>query len=175
MSQLWYHGSCRPLTKSQLKFDNAKLYRGNAHGTDDGYGFYITTDRETAAAYGDHITAFTWQAKKPSREVANDRHQFTVNQLLTLIHSVHGEDDFGDVAYDGLQPVLQRAVKNYQESTDNDVDLINSLINATSDPVGVCRWLAHHGFDYSVSATYPNQRIVYNLACLKVVAASTVK
>lgn len=113
------------------------------NGTAIGQGFYFTSDENYAHGYGDNVKSFYLNIRKP---LSKNELTITYNELYSLMNEIdlnqakNDEDfgygflyDYGDVDYEGREKVLKQAVEMEYKSSDNDVELIGGLINASGN------------------------------------------
>lgn len=137
-----YHGSPADFNTFSLK------YLGT-NGTNEGYGFYFTDDKEIAESYSKGTEAQRHQGadgklfevyldiKKPlsDTEVTMSRAEF--RKFLMEMNKQVDEDgepldflsNYGDVSWEGLQSVINSAMEVEYDGSDSDVNMIHSIIN----------------------------------------------
>ena len=137
-----YHGSPADFNTFSLK------YLGT-NGTNEGYGFYFTDDKEIAESYSKGTEAQRHQGadgklfevyldiKKPlsDTEVTMRRSEF--RKFLMEMNKQVDEDgepldflsNYGDVSWEGLQSVINSAMEVEYDGSDSDVNMIHSIIN----------------------------------------------
>lgn len=123
-----YHGS--PNSFSVFSYDFLRT-----NGTTEGAGFYFTTKKEIAEGYAegtDNLIEAYLSIQKP---LNYDTLTMTRKDVETFIKALdpNGENyltNYGDVAWEGYQNVLDRAVENEYEYATDDVEVIHSIINA---------------------------------------------
>lgn len=123
-----YHGSAKEFQ------DFSYEYLGS-NGTSEGFGFYFTSDKSIAEGYADNgmLRKVALDIKKPLNftQLTISKPEFT-KFLQTLDPT--GENylsNWGEVAYEGYNKVLNTAVEGEFSSSDNDVDLISGIIQAS--------------------------------------------
>ncbi len=123
-----YHGS--PKEFEEFSYD----YLGT-HGTSEGFGFYFTSDRNIAEGYADGgmIKKVLLEINKPLSftNLTISEEEFA-NFLRALDPT--GENylsNWGEVDYEGYENVLQTAIEGEMSGSDNDVDLISGVIQAS--------------------------------------------
>lgn len=161
---MYYHGGKTKLKQEDIKVSNEHLYDQNNHGTQCGLGFYMTEDKAMAATYG-VVTTLSFTSKTA---LDNKHHTMPKRLVMQLIESVGGQYDFGDPSDTAEITLLNRAYDNYVGYATSDVDLLNSLINATGDVEGVFSWLAEHDYTHSIDPENPATFVVYDLDGLEV-------
>ena len=131
-----YHGT-------ENEFDEFKSKFMGQNGTSKGQGFYFTAYETFAQQFGKNVKAYFLNIKKPlsSVELTITKEQFT--QLLDTIDRTQSQmeegfeygilSEYGDVDYEGRERVLKKAVELEMNSSDNDIELIGSIINASGD------------------------------------------
>ena len=140
-----YHGS-------PADFNTFSLKHMGTNGTAEGYGFYFTDKRSIAEGYtrgregqqtGDSGKLFEvyLDIKKPlsDTEVTMSRAQFR-KFLIELNNQVDADGDpldvlsnYGDVEWEGLNKVINYAMEVEYDGSDNDVNLVSSIINGTGN------------------------------------------
>ena len=136
--QVVYHGSPGKF----YKFDTSKI--GSSTGTADGRGFYFTTNKDYvrgfASAEGTLFEVFL-NVRNP---LSSDRKTITRAKLKQIIRKVdeaeygrEGEhyflSNYGDYTRKGIENVISDAATSEYEYSDNDVELVNSLIGSSGD------------------------------------------
>ena len=137
-----YHGSPKEFNEFSLS------YLGT-NGTAEGYGFYFTDKKSIAEGYskgyegqrrdGSNGKLFEvyLDIKKPlsDKEVTMSRSQFK-KFLIELNNQTDADGEpldvlsnYGDVAWEGLNNVLNYAMEIEYDGSDNDVNLVHSIIN----------------------------------------------
>lgn len=131
-----YHGTDGEFNEFKSKFMGQ-------NGTAKGQGFYFTAQKEYAKQFGANVKAYYLNIRKPlsSTELTITKRQFTA--LLDTIDKTQSQmeegfeygilSDYGDVEYKGRDAVLKYAVDLEMNSSDNDVELIGGIINASGD------------------------------------------
>lgn len=143
--QVVYHGS-------PADFNTFSLKHMGTNGTAEGYGFYFTDKKHIAENYtrgregqqtGDPGKLFEvyLDIKKPlsDTEVTMSRAQFR-KFLIELNNQVDSDGDpldvlsnYGDVEWEGLNKVINYAMEIEYDGSDNDVNLVSSIINGTGN------------------------------------------
>ena len=131
-----YHGTDGEFNEFKSKFMGQT-------GTAKGQGFYFTAQEEYAKQFGANVKAFYLNIRKPlsSTELTITKKQFTT--LLDSIDKAQSQreegfeygilSEYGDVDYNGRDAVLKYAVDLEMNSSDNDIELIGGIINASGD------------------------------------------
>lgn len=140
-----YHGSPADFNTFSLEFLGT-------NGTNEGYGFYFTDSKRIAEGYskgregqqnGETGKLFEvyLDIKKPlsDTEVTMSRSDF--KKLLIELNNQVDEDgepleflaNYGDVEWEGLNKVLNYAMKIEYDGSDNDVNMVHSIINSCGD------------------------------------------
>ena len=131
-----YHGTDGEFNEFKSKFIGQT-------GTAKGQGFYFTAQEEYAKQFGANVKAYYLNIRKPlsSTELTITKKQFTI--LLDSIDKAQSQreegfeygilSDYGDVDYKGRDAVLKYAVELEMNSSDNDIELIGGIINASGD------------------------------------------
>lgn len=124
-----YHGSKEKFGK----FDYNKVGK---NGTSEGKGFYFTDKKAIAKGYGEGGYLYTVQFSGKKR-LSSAKKIITKNQLAKYLLHLHGATDYltnwGDISYDGLDYLLNLAVEGEYECSDNDVEMISGICNASGD------------------------------------------
>lgn len=123
-----YHGSPN-------LFDEFSYRYIRTNGTQEGVGFYFTDKKHIAEGYAKdgylYTVAFTGK-----KALSHTSLTITKNQLTIFLNALHGKTDYlsnwGEVTYEGSD-VLKRAVDGEYDTSDNDVDLIAGIVNASGD------------------------------------------
>lgn len=131
-----YHGTENEFNEFSSKFMGQT-------GTAGGQGFYFASTEDDARMYGNNVKGFYLNIRKP---LSSDRLTINKKQLALLIDKIDKyqsslEDgfnygilsDYGDVDYEGRNNVLRNAVELEMSGSDNDVELIGGVINASGD------------------------------------------
>ena len=131
-----YHGS-----NAQFDIFDSKFMGQN--GTAIGQGFYFTADESYASGYGDNVRGFYLNIKKPLSSnslTISKKELYLLMDAIDTAQSNQDEDfgygilsDYGDIDYVGRNNVLKNAVELEYNSSDDDVELIGGLINASGD------------------------------------------
>lgn len=131
-----YHGTDGEFNEFKSKFMGQT-------GTAKGQGFYFTAQEEYAKQFGTNVKAYYLNIRKPlsSTELTITKKQFTT--LLDIIDKAQSQreegfeygilSDYGDIDYKGRDAVLKYAVDLEYNSSDNDIELIGGIINASGD------------------------------------------
>lgn len=124
---------------SMSKFDHFSLDYKGLNGTADGFGIYLTPNKDMASMYAEqtkklgYIYEVTADLEKP---LSTDELTITDKELSKIIdilqESTNILNDFNDVDYYGEKVVKREAIAMLKEN-DNDVDLINEIANTTGD------------------------------------------
>ena len=136
MPLLVYHGS-------ESVFDEFKSEFMGKTGTACGQGFYFTNDKNEASYFGNNVKTFFLNIRKP---LSDESLTITSDMFRILLDSIDKKQceadadfgygilsDYGDVDYYGRESVLNDAVEMEINSSDNDVELIGGIVNATND------------------------------------------
>lgn len=119
-----YHGS-----KNEFKefcYDMIRTY-----ATSEGVGFYCTDNRDVAKRYANdgYIMEYEYVGKK---RLDSTKVSLTRNELRTFLIALNEEDEFlsnyGEVAWEGFENVLNRAIQDVIEY-DDDIDIISGICN----------------------------------------------
>lgn len=124
-----FHGSQQLFST----FDYSKI---GLNGTSEGKGFYFTDSINIANGYGQngYLYMVEFNGKK---SLSSDKKTITRQQLkkylLALDEKTEYLSNWGDKYYEGLEKVLNEAVRGEYEQSDNDVDIISGISNACGD------------------------------------------
>jgi hypothetical protein len=127
-SYVGYHGSPQEFQEFSYEFMGST-------GTAEGFGFYFTSDKSVAEMFADGgmLKKSILEINKPlnfeGRTISEDEF---AHFLRTLDPT--GEDylsNWGDVNYEGYEQVVRTAVEGEMSGSDNDVDLISGVIQAS--------------------------------------------
>lgn len=131
-----YHGTDGEFNEFKSKFMGQ-------NGTAKGQGFYFTAQKEYAKQFGTNVKAYYLNIRKP---LSSTELTITKKQFITLLDSIDKAQsqmeegfeygilsDYGDVEYKGRDAVLKYAVDLEMNSSDNDIELIGGIINASGD------------------------------------------
>jgi len=123
-----YHGSPED-------FQNFSYEYLGTNGTAEGFGFYFTSDRSIAERYseGGFLKEVILDIKKP---LNYETLTISKQDFATFIKALDPTGDgylsnWGEVAYEGYNKVLNMAVEGEMSGSDNDVDLISGIIQAS--------------------------------------------
>jgi len=132
-----YHGS-------SSKFDEFSYKNMGKQGTSEGYGFYFTNKKSIAKGYyekGGSLKEVYVDIKKP---LSLTKKEITKPQLSKFIDEFDKSeramfddegggylDNWGDISHEGRKSVLEKAVDAEFNGSDNDVDMISGIINAS--------------------------------------------
>lgn len=121
-----YHGSKELFDQ----FDYGKI---GTNGTMEGKGFYFTDSKAIADGYGQNGYVYTVEFKGRN-SLHSDKKEITRKQLEKYLKALDEKTDYlsnwGEVAYDGYNKVMQEAVRGEYDGSDNDVDMISGIANA---------------------------------------------
>ena len=132
-----YHGSNNEFTK----FDTTRI--GSSTGTSDGRGFYFTTDKDYANSFseGGNVLSVFLNIDTP---LSLKEKTITKGQLFDIIKRIDEKEfaadgehwlvsNYGNYYDIGIDGAIKEAVENEYPYSDNDVELVNSLISASGD------------------------------------------
>lgn len=132
-----YHGSNNEFTK----FDTARI--GSSTGTSDGRGFYFTTDKDYAYSFGKdgNVLSVFLNIDNP---LSLKEKTITKRQLFDIIKCIDEKEVAADGEhwfisnyanyYDvGIDGAIREAAESEYPYSDNDVELVNSLISANGN------------------------------------------
>lgn len=131
-----YHGTDADFNEFSSKFIGQ-------HGTQHGQGFYFTSNKKFAGNFGKNIKSFFLNIRKP---LSTNELTLSYNDCIKLMDAVDKKQceadpefgygilsDYGDIDTDGRENVLKNAVDLEYSSSDNDVEIVGSLINTSGD------------------------------------------
>ena len=129
-----YHGS-------KNKFEVFHFGQMRTNGTDYGAGFYTTTSEAYARTFArskegsmGYLYTYTFRPQKALSLTERDISEEALAELLWNLHErIEILWNYEDVDYYGAEAVLETAIQLESESSDNDVDLINAIINGCGD------------------------------------------
>lgn len=132
-----YHGSNNEFTK----FDTARI--GSSTGTSDGRGFYFTTDKDYAYSFGKdgNVLSVFLNIDNP---LSLKEKTITKQQLFNIIKRIDEKEVAADGEhwfisnyanyYDvGIDGAIREVAESKYPYSDNDVELVNSLISASGN------------------------------------------
>lgn len=126
---LVYHGSPHLFSA----FDYSRI---GENGTQEGQGIYFTDTKRIANGYGEngyvYTVKFSGQKSLSSDSVTIDREDFK-KYLVELDSQTDYLSNWGEVAYDGRETVLEYALDGEYDVADSDVELIGSIANGCGD------------------------------------------
>lgn len=130
-----YHGT-------ESEFDEFKSEYMGKTGTALGQGFYFTSNKEDAEAFGNIVKAFFLNIRKPLNADKLTMTRQEITKLVDTIDKTQCErdpefgygvlSDYGDVDYEGRNNVLRSAVEMLM-AENNDIELVGGLINVVGD------------------------------------------
>lgn len=124
-----YHGS-------PARFDKFDYSRIGTNGTSEGKGFYFTDSKGIAEGYGQDGYLYTVNFKG-KKSLSSDSLTISREELKTFLIELDKETDFlsnwGEVSFEGLEKVLDNAIRGEYDTSDNDVDLISGIANSCGD------------------------------------------
>lgn len=124
-----YHGS-------NSLFDVFDYDKIGTNGTSEGIGFYFTDNKKVARGYGENGYLYTIEfnhKKTLSHETKTIKKTELKEYLVALNEETQYLTNWGDIEYEGYQKVLNRAVDSEFDGSDNDVDLIAGICNASGN------------------------------------------
>lgn len=121
---------------SQQLFDTFDYGKIGLNGTSEGKGFYFTDSINVANHYG--INGYLYTAEfNGKKSLSSDKKTITRQQLkkylLALDEKTEYLSNWGDKDYEGLEKVLNEAVRGEYDQSDNDVDMISAISNTSGD------------------------------------------
>lgn len=137
-----YHGS-----KNDFNQFNFKHLGKN--GKAQGSGIYLTTSSDFAKGYGDIL--YTVDMIK-GKALSLDKITISKATLKKIMLDLHDTVDYlnciNDVTYYGITKVLNEALKLELDYNNNDVDIYNSIVNASGDLLEVCKAFKKYGYNF---------------------------
>lgn len=131
-----YHGTDAEFSEFKTKFIGQL-------GTQHGQGFYFTSNKKFAENFGKNIKSFFLNIRKP---LSTNELTLSYNDCIKLMDAIDKKQceadpefgygilsDYGDIDIDGRENVLKSAVDLEYSSSDNDVEIVGSLINTSGD------------------------------------------
>jgi hypothetical protein len=122
-----YHGSKH---KFDL-FDGSKI---GTNGTLEGKGFYFTDKKHIAEGYAKDGYLYTAEFKGKKQLSGNEltiKKEDLKKFLTELDKEMEYLSNWGEVAYTGMETLLEEAIDGETSGVDNDIDLISSICNAS--------------------------------------------
>lgn len=154
-----YHGS-------KEKFERFDLGKIGLNGTSEGKGVYFTNSVSIAQGYGGN--GYLYTVKFNGKKQLNDK-SLTISkeELRTLLEALDKEMDYltnwGEVSFEGYEPVMDAALEGEINGVDNDIDLISGICNASGN-VGRALEIVYEtlGYDSIITdAEWGNGQILY--------------
>jgi len=115
------------------------------NGTSEGIGFYFTDNKEIAKQYsqdGGFLYNVNFKGKKSLNSskltITKSKFKKYLKELNSEISKSNNEgidylSNYDDVSFYGIENVLNKAVEIEYTSSDNDVDLISGICNASGN------------------------------------------
>lgn len=132
-------GKYRLFHGSMSKFDKFSLEHKGLNGTDDGFGVYLTPNKEMASMYAEQTqkVGYIYEVSAElERPLSLDEITVTDKELSKIIDLLQKSNDilndFNDVDYYG-EKVVKREAMAMLKDNENDVDLINEIANTIGD------------------------------------------
>lgn len=126
---LVYHGS-KHLFET---FDYKKI---GTNATLEGKGFYFTDDIPTAMGYAQEGFLYTVEFTG-KKLLSSNKKTITPRDLRQYLVALDEATDYlanwGDVTSDGINNVLNEAVRGELDGSENDVDVISGIANTSGD------------------------------------------
>lgn len=117
-------------------FDVFDYSRIGLNGTSEGKGFYFTDSMSIASRYGESGYLYTVEFNG-KKSLSSEKKTITRQQLKKYLLALDKETEYlsnwGDKDYDSLEKILNEAVRGEYEQSDNDVDMISGIANASGD------------------------------------------
>lgn len=125
-----YHGSPNQFEKFSYDYLGTK-------GTAEGYGFYFTDKKNIAKGYANASGKIYEVYLKIEKPLHFTEKTITKKQFTKFIQAIDSDgsdylSNWGDVSTEPYNTVLKKAVDAEYATNENDVDLISSIINASS-------------------------------------------
>ena len=120
-----YHGSKSVINEFDFKY--------TGQGNDQiGSGFYFTTDRDEARAYGGNIHECYLAITKPlDADKVGSVSKDAIRRIIMKAPNLEdGLSNWGDVSYEGRESVIRRAIENYEIRGEN---IVKGLFNLAND------------------------------------------
>lgn len=132
-------GKYRLFHGSMNKFDRFSLEYKGLNGTDDGFGIYLTPNKEMASMYAEQTNKVGYiyeVSANLEKSLSTEELTVTDKELSKIIDVLQDSSDilnnFNDVDYYGKKVVKREAMAMLQDN-ENDVDLINEIANTIGD------------------------------------------
>ena len=104
------------------------------NGTQEGKGIYFTDNKRIAKAYGENGYLYTVEFRS-KKQLNHESKTITKAAFKKYLAALDKETEYlsnwGDTATSGFENVLNLAVDAEYEASDNDVDLIGGICNAS--------------------------------------------
>lgn len=165
-----YHGSNNKFAPANIKpYSREDYYSKQSNGTANGFGVYVTTNLQTALQYGQYLYIYTvpkdvtkYFLPLSSSKITLKREQ--VENLITAIQESDNEflTNYGDIDYEGYEPVFNEAVSDTIDSSKSDIDIISGLIYSGADQPTIFKWLNKNYYGYSINHEFPDQITILN-------------
>ncbi len=130
---LAYHGSPKEFQEFSYEFMGST-------GTAEGFGFYFTSDKNVAEMFADGGAL-----KKAMLNINNplnfEGRTISKDEFAHFLRTLDptGEDylsNWGDVHYEGYEQIVRTATEGEMSGSNNDVDLISGVIQASGGDAG---------------------------------------
>lgn len=132
-------GKYRLFHGSMNKFNRFSLEYKGLNGTDDGFGIYLTPNKEMASMYAEQTkkVGYIYEVSADlENPLSTEELTVTEKELSKIIDALQESSDilnnFNDVDYYGKKVVKREAMAMLQDN-ENDVDLINEIANTIGD------------------------------------------
>ena len=111
-------------------FNEFDLDKVGKNGLALGKAFYFTNSPEIANSFGDVKSFYL----KLNGEISNKSKTISKADVIKIITELEKYDEYflsnyGDIQTEGRRPVLENAIDDIYNYSDNDIDIINSLFN----------------------------------------------
>lgn len=140
-----YHGS--PNKFKEFSLDNLRV-----NGTDEGVGIYFSDNKKIATGYGEK--GYLYTVKLNGNKALSDE-TITVNRtdLRNYLTELNKQTDilsnYGEIAYSGLNKILNVALDNILGSCESDNDILGSIYNTVGeDPIAINLFYRILGYDH---------------------------
>lgn len=179
MKKILYHGSDYDFNRFEFKNVGKKSGTSGA-----GYGLYFTTSKADALCYGKILYTVECTVKGTLSLYKKTISRAKLIKMLEYFESISDNsyvEAFGDISMGPLayRNAFTEAINSLLEYNDNDVDIFNDIIQATSSEFYVLKTLQKFGYSNTIDTTTPNgvdpdgkkteNWIFYDTSCLKII------
>ena len=121
-----YHGS-------MSKFDAFSLDHLGKNGTAQGFGIYLSDNKDLASLYAGEDKGYIYETEVYlENEISLTQRNFSQEELKAMIKKLQETNEilsnYGDIDYSGYDAIFDEALEMLNEN-ENDVDLVNELAN----------------------------------------------